>query len=72
MLKYSDYHACVYSTQSFGVYNYGYEQRCLLQEDVDNLIHVDAIKSDVILVCSKGSQSLDLWKCSWNSWSTFV
>ncbi|CAF3775868.1 unnamed protein product [Rotaria socialis] len=55
---------CLYSAHSLLLYDYVYSEKCRLQLDAEEFVHIDLIRlggNDVLLVCSRDSKSIDLW-----------
>jgi len=66
-MKYSQYYVCLYSTQSLLVLQYGKSTKIMVQLHVEDLINVEFIDAGILLVCSKGSTSIEVWNCLTNT-----
>lgn len=63
-IKCKHFYVCLYSSQSLLVLKYAPTQQCILQVEINELMYVAFIDTEILLICSGSTKSIDIWNCS--------
>jgi hypothetical protein len=66
-MKYSHSYICLYSTHSLLVFQYDQSTQSMLRLPIDDLMHVEFIGVGILLFCSKGNTSIEVWNFPTNA-----